>query len=244
MDLCTGTGCIPLLLRHELGITRADVRTDLLGVDISSKALKLARLNSMKIHKDYVAEYQGTIQFLQADILLDQAADRQNGLLPLRTALKRAKQPSSWDILISNPPYISPSHYWKTTTRSVRQYEPKLALVPPPKSSFDDIQQGDRFYPRLLDIAKEIEARVVLLEVADMDQAMRVAQAAKDIGIFDGVEIWREHPGAPSDAGSNDSCHGFKVIGEGNGRSVLCYRGIGASWLGKTGTVTETVPEI
>lgn len=36
-------------------------------------------------------------------------------------------------ILLSNPPYISPTQFTNgTTARSVRKYEPKLALVPPP----------------------------------------------------------------------------------------------------------------
>ena len=75
-----------------------------------------------------------------------------------------------------------------------------------------------------------MEAKVVLLEVADLEQALRVAQHARNLDIFDGVEIWREQPDASGDAESEQD---FAVIGQGNARSVLCWRDRGAYWLGK-----------
>lgn len=40
----------------------------------------------------------------------------------------------SWHVLVSNPPYVSPVQYRRTTTRSVRHFEPRVALVPPSSS--------------------------------------------------------------------------------------------------------------
>lgn len=179
---------------------------------------------------------QGMTKFARADILADPFVDLVPGApLPLRNVLNYKRWSPFWDILISNPPYISPSAYWKTTTRSVRGFEPKLALVPPPKLKCDDMQQGDMFYPRLLAFAEELESKVVLLEVADLEQALRVARLAQKVDIFDGVEIWRDEPDPSSSQATVED--GINVHGTGNARSVVCWRGVGGSWLGKTNTL-------
>lgn len=231
LDLCTGTGCIPLLFRHELRSARQDVHLRALAVDVSEEALALASHNLRSADKSEADTKRGCIDLLKADVLLDPFADQVTGTPSLKAAMNYHGQPPFWDILISNPPYISPSDYWKTTTRSVRGYEPKLALVPPQSPHLDDTKNADAFYSRLLDIARGVEVEIVLLEVADLEQAHRVAQRARELDIFDGIEIWRENPGAstPSPSGATS----FAIVGEGNGRSVLCWRGAGSSWLGK-----------
>ncbi|KAF1844809.1 S-adenosyl-L-methionine-dependent methyltransferase [Cucurbitaria berberidis CBS 394.84] len=238
LDLCTGTGCIPLLFQHELYSTRNDIDLRVLGVDVSHKALRLASYNLQKVRNTRQYVDKGRVRFLKADILLDPFADQTRGPLPLKTALNLKGQPPFWDILVSNPPYVSPSACWKTTTRSVRGFEPKLALVPPPsKPSQPDMVQGDEFYPRLLSIAQDVEAKIVLLEVADLEQALRVARCARDLDIFDGIEIWRDQPdSSPDDITDED---GFPVLGQGNARSVICWRGTGALWLGKVTAATS-----
>lgn len=175
---------------------------------------------------------------MRADVLTDPFQDHmQLSVPPFKTALNLLGRPPFWDVLISNPPYISPSAYWKTTARSVRGYEPKLALVPPKKIDQSDTDQGDNFYPRLLNIARDVEAKVVLLEVGDMEQAVRVARHAQARDIFDGIEIWRDQPDAASDTESQED--GFAVVGSGNARSVLCWRGAGAHWLEKAEPVSQ-----
>ncbi|KAF3049907.1 hypothetical protein E8E11_007065 [Didymella keratinophila] len=230
LDLCTGTGCIPLLFRHEFAAKRKDVDLRIVGIDISDKSLGLAYLNLQKNEIGNEAKH-GMTNFAKADVLTSPFDELTEGApLPVRNVLNYNRWSPFWDILISNPPYISPSAYWKTTMRSVRKYEPKLALVPPSKSNFDDTQQGDMFYPRLLKIAEEVEAKVVLLEVADLEQAVRVARLARKLDVFDGIEIWRDDPDTSSQTTSEG---GFEVYGGGNGRSVVCWRGVGGSWLGK-----------
>ncbi|KAL1795683.1 hypothetical protein ACET3X_005907 [Alternaria dauci] len=231
LDLCTGTGCIPLLFHHEIALASNDTDLRILGVDISDKALRLARYNLQRLRKMRQLQNDAPVDFLQADIMTDPFSDQTEGVLSLPAALNFEALPSFWDILISNPPYISPSAFWKTTTRSVRGFEPKLALVPPRRAKQTDTEQGDAFYPRLLEIARDVEAKVVLLEVADLEQALRVAQHARSLDIFDGVEIWREQPDASGDAATDQ---GFAVVGQGNARSVLCWRGRGTNWLGKS----------
>ncbi|RAQ99296.1 s-adenosyl-l-methionine-dependent methyltransferase [Stemphylium lycopersici] len=237
LDLCTGTGCISLLFQHELLCARDDVDVRILGVDVSLRALKLAAHNLQRLSRNKQLKIKGQTRFIQADVLINPFTGRFGTIPPLKTALNYADQPQFWDILISNPPYISPSAFWKTTTRSVRAFEPKLALVPPPTLKQTDEQQGDLFYPRLLEIARDVEAKVVLLEVADIEQALRIAHRARQLDIFDGIEIWREQPNSSTTpVVEND----FAVVGEGNARSVLCWRGPGTSWLGRTATATST----
>jgi hypothetical protein len=213
-------------------MARTDVRLRVLGVDVSDKALSLARHNTQRIDKRRPNTGEDEMKFVKADVLIDPYADQHDGPLPLKTVLNMEKQPPFWDILISNPPYISPEDYWKTTTRSVRGYEPTLALVPPQQRlGQSNTQQGDSFYPRLLEIAREAEAKIVLLEVADLQQGLRVAKRAHELEIFDGIEIWRESPETSTSTPAKED--GFPIVGDGNGRSVLCWRGAGTSWLGK-----------
>jgi methylase of polypeptide subunit release factors len=235
MDLCTGTGCIPLLFHHEFYSARSDIELRLVGIDISKKALGLANRNLQQLRHSSKYVHQGATKFIMADILLNPFADhirKPYDPLALKPALTFSKMPAFWDILISNPPYISPLAFRTTTARSVRGFEPRLALVPPYKPGRDDTEQGDAFYPILLAAAREMEVKIVLLEVADLDQALRVAQMARNMRIFEGIEIWRDQPDQPEGSGSRTS-HDFPLIGQGNARSVLCWQGRGASWLGK-----------
>jgi methylase of polypeptide subunit release factors len=245
LDLCTGTGCIPLLSYYEFTSKYGRKAQDLevVGVDISSAAINLANKNLQRLVSDGTLHPKPNLQFLQADILAATGNEGGTDLLSLDSALEHCTSAGSspkghWDILISNPPYISPAAFAHTTTRSVKRYEPLLALVPslPTSSSStpqdtdqatQDQTQGDLFYPRLLSIAADLSVKVVLFEVADLEQAKRVAGMAEKQNIWDGVEIWRDDPSS----GEMETETGIKVLGTGNGRSVVAYRGEGKDWL-------------
>ena len=131
-----------------------------------------------------------------------------------------------WDVLVANPPYISPNAFRATTTRSVSKWEPKSALVPPEyMPSQSDVEVGDAFYPRLLEIANEVGAKVFLVEVADLDQAKRVAGLALKQRKWASCEIWRDCPGQEAEATSHVPIRGHNVpiLGTGNGRAVFAY---------------------
>ncbi len=87
---------------------------------------------------------------------------------------------------------------------------------------------GDIFYPRVLEIAEQVGARVVLVEVGDMEQAVRVAGMVlmKGRGVWEGCEVWRDWPAAGGD-GEVVEIKGekVKIKGEGNGRAVLAWKG-------------------
>lgn len=243
LDLCTGTGCIPLLFGHSFPYKELRVqKLEIVGVDASSKALSLARHNQQRILGSLMSETNAAstkdstgdvhiesirhMHFVHADIL----EDPDLGILSNLSGNLWRNDKISWDIVISNPPYISPKAFNTTTTRSVRNYEPKLALVPPAMHASSDDDQGDLFYPRLLEIADMVNAKILLVEVADLDQALRVAEMARQRERWAGVEVWRDEPGSHN-RGTNTAPNGVRVIGRGNARAVFCCTLAGSDWI-------------
>ena len=229
LDLCTGTGCIALLLHALLAPHISNL--SVAGIDVSPTALKLAAQNlawnTRQGHLHATATHQ--IRFTYGDVL--------TGTPPIE---------GEWDILISNPPYISPSSFDTDTERSVRNYEPKLALVPPPPwgvperlvSGRPDVA-GDTFYKPLDRLARKSKAKIMVVEVAGTEQAVRVV---KDIygegnGYWDGCEVWYDDwDGRRPDQGVSDGKDaarglGVRHLGAGHGRAVVCWRGQGREWL-------------
>lgn len=134
------------------------------------------------------------------------------------------------DLLISNPPYISPSDFRNgTTARSVRLFEPRLALVPPINYSPSlnaNANTGDIFYQRLLELSLAVRARLTVLECGDKKQAERViemfrgmseAQGRKGGSVTFTAQIW---PGTEGECRAN----GFHVVD--GSRCVVIRRGM------------------
>jgi len=99
LDIGTGSGCIPVALKMERP------GWSLTGVDISQDALRIARLNA--------GHNEVEIALQRADIR--QWKQEQPGSGP------------SFDIVISNPPYILPEER-DSLEAQVRDYEPEQAL--------------------------------------------------------------------------------------------------------------------
>ncbi|KGO63679.1 hypothetical protein PITC_072060 [Penicillium italicum] len=205
IDLCTGTGCIPLLL-HAL-LAPHFQKLEITGVDISPTALDLAQENlEHNLELGQLAPSAGTdIHFHRADIL---GHDSDNSVPSIESILQpqfpnfgaldisSPDQESGCDLLISNPPYISQLEFCNgTTARSVRRFEPKLALVPPHSGSgVEDCMPEDIFYHRILTLAYTLKAKLTVLECGDSHQAHRVVAlhkrlASAESGHFS-AEVW------------------------------------------------------
>ncbi|KAL2129951.1 hypothetical protein VTI74DRAFT_7075 [Chaetomium olivicolor] len=231
LDLCTGTGCIPLLLLSSLlSSLPREVPIHLQGVDVSPLAITLARQNYAhnislgNLPPPRTSSEKHTLTFTQADIFTPN----------FLSSLLRSSHPQSQrlDLLVSNPPYISPSHYRTTTARSVRNYEPVLALVP---SSLDPAvaqryrcDPADVFYARILELSGVLRPRRVFVEVGGLEQAGRVvalAMGREDVNrVYGRVEVWRDEPGL---GGSKVEVVGGREVvvrGEGSGRGVYLER--------------------
>ncbi|KAK5100034.1 hypothetical protein LTR70_007996 [Exophiala xenobiotica] len=203
-DFCTGTGCIALLLHSILRSPTASPLVPNLRIrafDISQKALTLAEQNlghNIKLGTLHNSA-RSTISFEQLDVL----ALSRHSQSRIRECLSPSNEEALFDVIISNPPYISPSHHRHgPTTKSVRMYEPVLALVPPPDLVYQTVDQADQFYPAIIRIAAAARCKVLVMEVGDTAQAFRVVQmcqrdANPDIyGLSVDpnwlVEVWRD----------------------------------------------------
>ncbi|KAL8371840.1 hypothetical protein RB595_001573 [Gaeumannomyces hyphopodioides] len=214
LDLCTGTGCIPLLLLSRLGRSPgAAAAVEARGLDVSTAAVLLARDNAahnrgrLPTTPTETGDDGGEAPtFALADVFWHDFILARSLLLP-----RRGAGPSSgWDVVTCNPPYVSEAGFARDTARSVRDFEPKAANVPPPhrhlrdKHGEDATCPEDVFYPRVLHVATALaRARVVLLEVGDLAQARRVAGAALRLR---GARCWRR----PGDGDGDDAA----LVGE------------------------------
>lgn len=174
IDICSGSGCISLLLQAIL-FNGFNIATT--GVDISHQAVRLARENRKTT---LGTAYKKQTHFLEADIF------------------EKTFEAKQCDIVVANPPYISSQEFFTDTNRSVRNWEPKLALVP-------RITQGEQtvdtdiFYRRIIELNKDgFKSKMLLMEVGGDAQARRVVTVAIEIlGNQNRVEIWNDSPGDP-----------------------------------------------
>jgi len=95
LDIGTGSGCILLSITKELKRSRG------IGIDISSKAIKIAKINSKKLH------LTRKTKFIHCNV--------DNFHL------------GNYDIIVSNPPYIS-SNKIRYLSEDIKEFEPKKAL--------------------------------------------------------------------------------------------------------------------
>ncbi|EHA47444.1 hypothetical protein MGG_14921 [Pyricularia oryzae 70-15] len=213
LDICTGTGCIPLLLGSRLA--RRGLVSEVRGVDISPRALRLARDNTA--HNGELLR-NCEAQFQKLDVFAVEDAHTASSLA----------EDGSWDVVTCNPPYISEAGFARDTTRSVRNFEPRNANVPEERDLgglYGTVRPEDVFYARVLDMCREqLRPRVVFFEVGDLEQAKRVAgMALRDHAQ---VEIWRDLPDVMPDSDdgfASISIDGVTVAakGSGHGRGVL-----------------------
>lgn len=101
LDIGTGSGCIPIALKKENPLL------DIVSVDISETALDIARENAIA--------NQVKVDFMQLDILNQSLWNKLAG---------------SFDMIISNPPYVSLTDK-KLMKKNVIDHEPEIALFVP-----------------------------------------------------------------------------------------------------------------
>ena len=97
-DIGTGTGCI------AIAIARHAPNAELTAVDIHNEPLEIAKWNAQSLEVD------DRIHFAQSDLL------------------ESVDQPESFDLVASNPPYVSEDE-WHTLDAGVKDHEPRTALV-------------------------------------------------------------------------------------------------------------------
>ena len=119
LDIGTGSGAIALALASNLP------RAIIWGVDSSKEAITIAKENRERLHLKNVFLNKG--DFLSKKWL--------------------AKQTKTFDIIVSNPPYVSVKEF-KTLQPEIRFYEPREAVT--------DSSTGLTFYERIAALAPRL----------------------------------------------------------------------------------------
>lgn len=284
LDVCSGSGCISLLLHSLLSKSGKFSQLQTTGLDISPEAVALARenlalnvkaghlpssaaslpqwrereqdpeLKHLLQHTHLVPHDASILEVPQLrckrlkKYLKSQANQARRSLSPPHTPIHFAVHDifssllhpiRSFDIIISNPPYISPSSFTRETTRSVQKYEPKLALVPPTnalengplplpptkklRKRLAQTDEADIFYFQLLRIYTHRASSILLMEVGDAEQAVRVIKLAMlqwHVVQTNRFEIWRDSPALSPQPGEEESVEieGTMVPVKGAGR--------------------------
>jgi len=125
LDIGTGSGCIALLLASRLPKGRVEV----FGIDQSQKALDLAFENKLRNSN----LLHNPVDFDQLDIFDDESVKR------------FVQSYGDVDMIVSNPPYISPSQYSELPP-DVKEWEDRRALLA-------DDEHGLNFYRRIINLA-------------------------------------------------------------------------------------------
>ena len=99
LDICTGSGCIPIAIAKEFGELTGGAGLDVLASDISEEALHVARENAERLGVD--------IHFVKSDLF--------------------SEITGTYDVITANPPYIREADI-SLLDQEVRAFEPRTAL--------------------------------------------------------------------------------------------------------------------
>ena len=158
LDLCTGSGCIAIALK------KAFLRAEVTAVDVSPKALDIARQN---------AENNGVaVRFLQGDVLTH----------PVRFAATSPEEGMNYDIIVSNPPYVMERERAQMAA-NVLDYDPALALFVPDDDPL-------RFYKAIAEIAKRhLSPRGMLVVEINEALAEETCTLLREYGLCPAIHI-------------------------------------------------------
>lgn len=164
LDIGTGSGCISLALAHLL-----QEKVHCFGIDSNESALELAEINKIKCGLDNVSF---------AYLSLEKSTAEQ-----LMTAFGR----SSFDVIVSNPPYI-PVHHWSQLQDDVRLWEDPAALIAG--------ENGLSVIHSVIHASKELLSKRkgsnryprIVVEFGDDFQVPAIHRAFRQIGL--GSETW------------------------------------------------------
>ena len=176
LDLCTGSGCIPIAL------SRLGDFGSITAADLSADALEVAKMN---------AEQNGAeIRFVQSDLFeafRKKAEEGENAVEAAETAPEAAPEAAErFDLITCNPPYIR-SGDMAGLQPEVRDNEPSMAL--------DGGEDGLDFYRRLAEEAGQFlnPSGCVCFEIG-FDQAVDVSALLENAG-FKEVRVLKDLAG-------------------------------------------------
>lgn len=156
LDIGTGTGCL------ALGIKKHWPMCSVRGWDVSEEALNLAAQNALNLQLE--------VQWQRVDAL----------------QLKAHLHESKWDIIVSNPPYISAEEK-PTITKRVLHYEPEQAL-------FAESKNPLIFYVKIAEYAqKALSKKGILAMELNQYYPQKIAEIVEQRGFA--VELEKDMAG-------------------------------------------------
>ncbi|RPD59882.1 S-adenosyl-L-methionine-dependent methyltransferase [Lentinus tigrinus ALCF2SS1-6] len=193
LDLCTGTGCIPLLLCHlwPAGSIHAT------AIDISPDAIQLAKENAVLC---------GITAYGDASTQPLTTPQAKNTFMPILADLlhpefiTQARLEPPYDLITSNPPYIPQAEY-DALPASVKDYEDIQALLgdsPSPHASgapAEDRTKGLTFYHRIAALVGGhglLRAGGTLALEVGAGQAPAVAAIVQAKAGVDKIDVWKD----------------------------------------------------
>ena len=165
LDLCTGSGCIAIALKHHgnyASVTAAELDREALNVAIRNASI-----------------LKTEIRLVQSD-LFDAFEKPDTG------EKETADRPARFDVIVSNPPYI-PGSEIDSLDPEVRDHDPRLAL--------DGGEDGLDFYRRISEGAVRhlVPGGRIYFEIG-CDQADAVMQILEQAG-FSGITVVKDLAG-------------------------------------------------
>lgn len=153
-ELCCGSSAIAISIIKEL--QKFDIKPTALFVDISKKAILIAKKNARNI----LGKSTDNIELLRKDVF---------------SSFFDTKLKYSYNIIITNPPYLSKEDYSKLKDE-VRKYEPKKALILNNNRNY--------IYARIADIVSKslIRKGLLILEVSDTNHSVEVSEILENKG--------------------------------------------------------------
>lgn len=172
LDICTGTGCIPLLLLSRLRVLFPTRRIMAHAVDISVDAISLAELNKEIQLTSGVLGPDHDLKFHHYDLFSSDFMDFLSRHAP-------------FDVITCNPPYISPAEY-SALPPGVINFEDRDALL-------GTGEDGTGYYRRLsllLSIGTLINSNGLLAMEIGWKQAAVVSSLFRPLSRV--VEVWQD----------------------------------------------------
>ncbi len=157
LDIGTGSGNIAIALAKELLETRVT------AIDVSDEAILMAKENA----ETYAVE--NPVTFVQMDVSAD-----------------NVQLPGMYDVIVSNPPYVSFDEYQKLQ-KEVVEYEPKHAVT--------DFGDGLKFYKIISKLASSsLHANGLLFFEMGYGQSTDIQAVMVRDGFAD-IEIFKDYQG-------------------------------------------------
>jgi release factor glutamine methyltransferase len=152
-DLCTGSGCV------AVAIAKNYPKAEIVATDISDKALKKADQNIKKY------ELSDKVQLLCGDLF---------------DAIIAQLDDTKFDLIVSNPPYVSESEFEELDTK-IKNYEPAQALL-----AGDD---GLDVYRRIAEQAPDyLKKNAILMLETGYRQGQQVMDLLDETGEFSQIK--------------------------------------------------------